>query len=505
MRGKGKMEPSEEKKANKWVFPPQLERTKNDFLSLLDTMTKQNRSIPLMIMGDTGVGKSAFVDLFEDHFKHRKTKQKIRRVNVASLPETLIESELFGHVKGAFTSATHDRKGLVEDTDLLILEEIGELRSYVQAKLLTFIEDGYYYPVGSNKQKENHDIQIVTTTNRTAENLRPDFYHRFFHFEVPPLYRRRTDVLYYFHHFSPMVYQELRPWEIMLLLCHDWPGNVREVETLSMEIAWAKSRQSIESGPALGSYFFEAMTKTTTGLSPESCRLFRNSLKVNGIDVDLLEKTLNQFGLGLNLANRNTPIKDSVLLETRAPLKYNAPTKAPVQPNNTRRKKAVPIEARIGKGLQFFTSLFWKDSNTRKNLLEARSDGNPPSCAPHNLIDDPSKKHFRLVTDCLRWIGIKIPDEIDRTASGINEFLEGFKKTMAVDPISSLAATSSTETPFPERDETEKEAVRRYYCNLLTQEQGNVRKVAKKVGRPYSTVRDKITKLGINITEYRYK
>ena len=103
MKGKDKIETAEEQQADKWLFPPQLERTKRDFLSLLDTMAGERRSVPLMIMGDTGVGKSAFIDLFEKHFLQRKPGKQVRRVNVAAIPETLVESTLFGHLKGSFS------------------------------------------------------------------------------------------------------------------------------------------------------------------------------------------------------------------------------------------------------------------------------------------------------------------------------------------------------------------------------------------------------------------
>ena len=178
------MDIAEEQQDDKWLFPPQLERTKKDFLSLLDTMAGERRSVPLMIVGNTGVGKSAFIDHFERHFLQRKPGRQVRRVNVAAIPETLIESTLFGHLKGSFTGAIRNRKGLVESADLLILEEIGELSQPVQAKLLTFIEDGIYYPIGADAPKPARHIQIVATTNRTEKDFRPDFYHRFFHLKM---------------------------------------------------------------------------------------------------------------------------------------------------------------------------------------------------------------------------------------------------------------------------------------------------------------------------------
>ena len=481
MKGKGKMETVEEQQADKWFFPPQLERTKHDFLSLLDTMDKERRSVPLMIMGDTGVGKSAFVDFFERHFLQRKPGKQVRRVNVAAIPETLVESTLFGHLKGSFTGAIQNRKGLVESADLLILEEIGELTQPVQAKLLTFIEDGIYYPIGADEPKPARHNQIVATTNRTEKDFRPDFYHRFFHFEIPPLYRRRMDILHYFRHFSPLIYQELRPWEIMTLLCHNWPGNVREIETLSFEFSWVATISDIEPTPALDSQFIEAMMKTTTGLSPEPCRLFRNSLKMNGIDVVFLEKLLNQFGLGLHFANRTTPLKNSVPTETR------------IYSRNTTVKEKSPIEYKINQGLQFFNSLFWKSDADCKNLLEERrGDKIPfyPRCAL--MMNNPGAKHLRLVKDCLRYIGV--PGDPPETEEGITEFLEACRAKKE-DPIPEPERGSLSEAQRKGKAETEEDALRRYYKNLLVQEHGNVARVAKIAGKPYSTVRDTIKKL----------
>jgi DNA-binding NtrC family response regulator len=481
MKGKGKMETAEEQQADKWLFPPQLERTKHDFLSLLDTMAGERRSVPLMIMGDTGVGKSAFVDLFERHFLQRKLGKQVRRVNVAAIPETLVESALFGHLKGAFTGAIQNRKGLVESADLLVLEEIGELTQPVQAKLLTFIEDGIYYQIGADEPKPARHIQIVATTNRTEEDFRRDFYHRFFHFEVPPLYRRRTDVLHYFRHFSPLAYQELRPWEIMTLLCHNWPGNVREIETLSLEFSWVTTISDIGPTPALDSQFIEAMMKTTTGLSPEPCRLFRNSLKMNGIDVDFLEKSLNQFGLGLHFANRTTPLKDSV------------PTRTRIRSRTTPVKDSVPIEYKINKGLQFFTSLFWKSEIDCKNLLEERTGDKIPFYSRHALMmNNPGAKHLRLVKDCLRYIGV--PGDPPETEEGITEFLEACRARKE-DPIPEPERGSLSEARRTGKAETERDMLRRYYKDLLAQEHGNVANVAQRAGKRYSTLRDRLKKL----------
>jgi hypothetical protein len=353
----------------------------------------------------------------------------------------------------------------------------------VQAKLLTFIEDGVYYPIGADEPKPARHIQIVATTNRTEKDFRPDFYHRFFHFEIPPLYRRRMDILHYFRHFSPLAYQELRPWEIMTLLCHHWPGNVREIETLSLEFSWVTTISDIGPTRALDSQFIEAMIKTTTGLSPEPCRLFRNSLKMNGIDVDFLEKSLNQFGLGLHFANRTTPLKASV------------PTEARIRSRNTPVKDSVPIEYKINKGLQFFTSLFWKSETDCKNLLEERTGDKIPFYSRHALMmNNPGAKHLRLVKDCLRYIGV--PGDPPETEEGIIEFLEACRARQD-DPIPEPERGSLSEAQRTGKAETERAMLRRYYKDLLGQEQGVISEVARRADVNRYTLTARLKKLGL--------
>ena len=289
------------------------------------------------------------------------------------------------------------------------------------------------------------------------------------------------DVLHYFRHFSPLAYQELRPWEIMTLLCHNWPGNVREIETLSLEFAWVTTISNLGPTPALDSQFIEAMLKTTTGLSSEPCRLFRNSLKMNGIDVDFLEKSLNQFGLGLHFANRTTPLKTSVATETR------------IRSRNTPAKDNVPIEYKINKGLQFFTSLFWKSEIDCENLLaERRGDKVPFYPRRALMMNNPSAKHLRLVKDCLRYIGV--PGDPPETEEGITEFLEACRAKKE-DPIPEPERGSLSEAQQAGKSETERDMLQRYYRDLLDSEHGNVAKVAKRAGKPYATVRDTIKKL----------
>lgn len=135
-------------------------------------------------------------------------------------------------MKGAFTDAKADKVGLVEKADggLLILEEVGELPFEVQAMLLTFIETGEYRRLGDeNVQKAT--VKVIAATNRESA-LRDDFRYRFFPFYIPPLRERKNDILYYFQEIFPGLTKNFSKSEVLLLLTHNWPGNVREIERI---------------------------------------------------------------------------------------------------------------------------------------------------------------------------------------------------------------------------------------------------------------------------------
>ena len=183
----------------KYIIPPGLRETFDLFLAHCEVAQNQ----PIMVVGDTGVGKSMFLHVFEKLYKEKYPESEVTWANCAHFgsgrgDDSLHRSELFGYEKGAFTGALPEGKaGLIEKADkgALILEEIGELAEEVQAMLLTFIETGKYNKVGSSKP-QMAEVVIIGATN-DEEALRNDFRYRFFPFYVPPLHRRREDVLYY--------------------------------------------------------------------------------------------------------------------------------------------------------------------------------------------------------------------------------------------------------------------------------------------------------------------
>lgn len=382
----------ETKERTWWLVPPFLNGSMESFESVCDVLLNSKRKTPLMIMGETGVGKTLFVKEFKKTYLQKNPGATVVHVNIAAFPETLIESQLFGHLKGAFTGADQAREGFVEKADLLILEEIGELAPFTQSKLLTFIEDKQYFRLGDNKIRIAKDLQIVGTTNKREKDFRPDFYHRFFHFTVPALHERRYDILPYFAYFAPDTLRELHPWEMMTLLCHNWPGNVRELETFCKEIECIKSeRTRTPDNPiaSIHSSFFEAAMVTQTALTWDACQKFYNSLKMNGIDVAFLEKTLNRFGIGLDHTNTAKPFKHISVDDL---------------PHGT-----------LVCGFNFFDALFWKSSAANINLLSERTGRVIPPVPPESLLlKKPTAKHKKLIADCKRYIGLTgEPREVD--------------------------------------------------------------------------------------------
>ena len=227
----------------KWIFPPGLNEKRQEFEALFAALYRNaDRRKPLMLMADRGAGKSAFLDVFKGLYSKRHPAAKTRRLNISALPEALLVSELFGHRKGAFTDARTDKRGHLEtlgDGGLLMLEEIGDISNEIQAKLLTVIEDGEYFPVGeTEKKRQAKNVQIIGTTNKQREHFRQDFFDRFFYFPIPALHERRQDALHYLRHFLGDGMADLSRFDLLAIMAYLWPGNVRGVEKLADALRW---------------------------------------------------------------------------------------------------------------------------------------------------------------------------------------------------------------------------------------------------------------------------
>jgi anaerobic nitric oxide reductase transcription regulator len=200
----------------------------------------------VLITGETGVGKE-LVARSVHRFSERNQRPLIY-VNCAALPETIIESELFGHLRGAFTGANSERAGKFEIADggTLFLDEVGELPLHVQPKLLRALQEGEIQRVGSDKM-ELVDVRIVAATNRNLAQevergrFRADLFHRLnmYPIEVPPLRARRSDIPLLAGNFLDLYRRRLGLGPVRLtesarraLVEADWPGNVRELDHL---------------------------------------------------------------------------------------------------------------------------------------------------------------------------------------------------------------------------------------------------------------------------------
>ncbi len=221
-------------------LPPGLVCESSAMHRLLETVAVVAPSrAPILITGESGSGKEVVAQLI--HEWSPRCQGPLVAANCAGLPESLIESELFGHTKGAFTGASQSRQGFFRTADhgTLFLDEIGELPIHLQPKLLRALESGQITPVGSDVSIEI-DTRLVAATNRDlteairANRFREDLYYRINVVEllVPPLSRRRDDIMPLARHFAaefsgtPV---RLSPQSMHCLLTHAWPGNVRQL------------------------------------------------------------------------------------------------------------------------------------------------------------------------------------------------------------------------------------------------------------------------------------
>ncbi|MDR2851647.1 MAG: nitric oxide reductase transcriptional regulator NorR [Burkholderiaceae bacterium] len=200
--------------------------------------------LPVLLLGETGVGKELFAHRL--HRFSRRNQKPLVHVNCAALPESLAESELFGHVRGAFSGATNERPGRFEAAagGTLFLDEVGELPLTVQAKLLRTLQNGEIQRLGADRPR-HVDVRVIAATNRSLREqvregrFRADLYHRLsvYPIPIPPLRERGNDVLLLAGHFLERDRTRLGLRSLRLssnaeraLRAYPWPGNVRELE-----------------------------------------------------------------------------------------------------------------------------------------------------------------------------------------------------------------------------------------------------------------------------------
>jgi transcriptional regulator with PAS, ATPase and Fis domain len=234
----------------------------------------------VLITGESGVGKELVAHAI--HQRSPRAQRPMVAVNCAGLPETLLESELFGHVKGSFTGAYRDKQGKLEmaDRGSIFLDEIGEMTLRMQGLLLRFMETGELQKVGADRIAGRVNVRVIAATNRNLRDMivegtfREDLFYRLnvIHLVVPPLRERREDIPglidYFMTRFTrnnshPVKYISA---EANKLLCdYSWPGNVRELENVIERLVVTCRTESVmpESLP------MEIQTQHTIGLRPK--------------------------------------------------------------------------------------------------------------------------------------------------------------------------------------------------------------------------------------------
>ena len=247
----------------------------NRFMRMVDRVAGHTESV--LVTGETGTGKELIARTIHQS-SHRRSRPWVD-INCAALPENLVESELFGYEKGAFTGADSSKAGLFElaDKGTLFLDEIGELQLQTQVKLLRVL-DGYpFYRLGGHR-KITVDVRIVAATNQdldaavAAGRFRQDLFHRLgqFQLRVPPLRERPEDIIALAEHFLSLKTpgSSFAPDAISALLSHSWPGNVRELRNLIARVAVESKNPEIQESQITGTMSGSPVAQRQTASMP---------------------------------------------------------------------------------------------------------------------------------------------------------------------------------------------------------------------------------------------
>jgi transcriptional regulator with PAS, ATPase and Fis domain len=215
----------------------------------------------VLITGESGSGKELVA--LAVHSGSPRADRAFVAVNCAGMPETLLESELFGHVKGSFTGAYRDKLGKLElaDGGTMFLDEIGEMTMRMQGMLLRFLETGELQKVGSERAAGRVNVRVIAATNRNLREMvdqatfREDLFYRLnvIHLVVPPLRERREDIPVLARHFlehfvrdGASVAREIAPNALQALTQHNWPGNVRELQNVIERLAVTVAGEQVQ-------------------------------------------------------------------------------------------------------------------------------------------------------------------------------------------------------------------------------------------------------------------
>jgi two-component system response regulator PilR (NtrC family) len=260
-----------------------------EVFKMIETVARTNSTI--LLTGESGTGKGLVAQAI--HFHSLRRERPFVALNCGALPETLLESELFGHMRGAFTGADSNKKGLLEvaEKGTVFLDEIGEMSAVMQVKLLRVLQERRFRRVGGLEELQA-DIRVIAATNQELSKLvadgrfREDLFYRInvIPISLPPLRERREDIPLLAEHFLGKYSEQmgksiagLTQAAMDLLIQHDWPGNIRELENV-LERAVA-----LESTPAI---LPESLPPSVRGEAPKSISVAVDALPEGGIDLE---------------------------------------------------------------------------------------------------------------------------------------------------------------------------------------------------------------------------
>jgi PAS domain S-box-containing protein len=266
------------------------------FMGMVDRVAGHTETV--LVVGETGTGKELVARTIHES-SYRRHKPLVD-INCAALPEHLVESELFGYEKGAFSGADSSKPGLFElaDQSTIFLDEIGELQPQIQVKLLRVLDGAPYYRLGGHR-KITVDVRVVAATNQDLDlavkegRFRKDLFHRLSQFQlrVPPLRERPEDIAALAQHFLTLKAPDkiLSTDAMSVLQAHPWPGNIRELRNFVAKLAMSSS------GPEIGASEIGAELKAE-GTAPAPARLALPQSNLENMEEQMIIQALEQTG-----------------------------------------------------------------------------------------------------------------------------------------------------------------------------------------------------------------
>ena len=297
----------------------------------------------VLILGESGTGKELIAGAV--HSLSDRRSAPYVRINCAAIPETLLESELFGHEKGAFTGAVKQKTGRVEEADggTIFLDEIGDMSRPLQAKLLRFLEDGSFTRVGGNDELRVN-VRLLAATNRDIveaireHQFREDLFHRLnvMQFRPPPLRERGTDVVllaeHFLRHFNTTMRKQIKALSAAAkqkLLAHHWPGNVRELRNVIERAVILETTAEIQAGNLPDFLIESSLRKAASPQSPVGQSL---DDAMAHFERELIQQTLEQNRFSVSRAAEQLKLTRHALRYRMQRLNISSPADTEEEP-----------------------------------------------------------------------------------------------------------------------------------------------------------------------------